>query len=185
METFLVLWSTWRLHTEIQEVDGVYDHLSKDSLAKWFPPNGEHKENYKCYVELGTTFAKFVQHSRILDAQPVFKEEICKVLKKHKATGQPCLLFAFSIWSRQLSSNKHLIFLKNSHDWISCFLCMDQKFHKKPTRLEILCFNFSNWQITRELWVARETYGTIMYLVGYDSQHPSRISSWPHNARLA
>lgn len=58
-----------------KEVDGVYDHLSKDSLAKWFHPNGEHKENYKCYVKLGTTFAKFVQHSPILDAQPVFKKK--------------------------------------------------------------------------------------------------------------
>jgi hypothetical protein len=86
-----MLWSTWRLHTEIQEEDGVYDHLSKDSRAKWFHPNGENKENYKCYVELGTTFAKFVQHPPKLDAHPGFKEEICKVLKKHKVESKTTL----------------------------------------------------------------------------------------------
>jgi len=45
----------------------------------------------------GTTFAKFVQHSFILDTHLVLKEEMCEVLEKHKATRQPCLLFAFRI----------------------------------------------------------------------------------------
>jgi len=66
-----------------KEVDGVYDHLSKGSLVEWFHHNGYFKENYKCYVKLGTTFARFVQHSPILDAHLVLKEEINEVLKKH------------------------------------------------------------------------------------------------------
>jgi len=66
-----------------REVDGVYDHLSKGYLVEWFHHNGEFKENYKHYVKLSTTFAKFVQHSPILDAHLVLIEEICELLKKH------------------------------------------------------------------------------------------------------
>jgi hypothetical protein len=66
-----------------REVDGVYYHLSKGSLVEWFHHNGELKENYKCYVKLNTTFAKFVQHYPILDAHLVLKEETYEVLKKH------------------------------------------------------------------------------------------------------
>lgn len=66
---------------------------------------------------------------------------------------------------------------ENSHDYISCFLCMDKKFHKKPIQLELSCFNYSSWQITKGLyWVARENYGTTMCLLGYGSQNPLGIS---------
>ncbi len=71
-----------------RKIDDVYDYLSRTSLAKWFYPNGELEENYKRYVGLGTTFAS-AQHSPILDAQLVLKEEICEVLKKHRAARQP------------------------------------------------------------------------------------------------
>lgn len=71
-----------------RKIDDVYDYLSRTSLAKWFHPNGELEENYKRYVGLGTTFAS-AQHSPILDAQLVLKEEICEVLKKHRAARQP------------------------------------------------------------------------------------------------
>jgi hypothetical protein len=70
-------------YREPREVDGVYDHLSRGSLVEWFYHNGELEENYKHYVKLGTNFAKFVQHSPILDAHLVLKEEICKLSKKH------------------------------------------------------------------------------------------------------
>jgi hypothetical protein len=69
-----------------REVGGVYDHLSKGSLVEWFHHKRELKENYKRYVKLNTIFANFVQHSPILDAHLVLKEEICKVLKKHMVT---------------------------------------------------------------------------------------------------
>jgi hypothetical protein len=66
-----------------RKVDGVYDHLSKGSLVEWFHHNEKLKENYKRYVKFDTIFAKFVQHSPVLDAHLVFKEEIYEVLKKH------------------------------------------------------------------------------------------------------
>ncbi len=70
-----------------RKVDDVYDYLSRGSLAKWFHPTGELEENYKRYVKLGTTFAS-AQHSPILDAHLVLKEEICEVLKKHRPARQ-------------------------------------------------------------------------------------------------
>jgi hypothetical protein len=69
-----------------REVDPVYDHLSKGSLDEWFHHNGELEENYKRYVKLDTTFAKFLQHSPILDAHLILKEEIYEVLNKHMVT---------------------------------------------------------------------------------------------------
>ncbi len=78
-----------------RKVDDVYDYLSRGSLAKWFRPTGELEEYYKRYVKLGTTFAS-AQHSPILDAHLVLKEEICEVLKKHRPARQP--LSVVCIW---------------------------------------------------------------------------------------
>jgi len=58
-------------------------------MYKWFHPNGDLKENYKCCIEFGTYFAKSKQYCSILMNYPLFKEEICTVLCKQRDVGQP------------------------------------------------------------------------------------------------
>ncbi len=86
-------------------------------------------ENYKHYVELGTTFA-FAQHSHILDAHLVLKEEICEVLKKHMATRQPlsivCIRFLIKaiILQRALDLllKTHMITFSIAYAWTKSFI---------------------------------------------------------------
>ena len=58
-------------------------------MYEWFHPNGDLKENYKRYVELGTYFDKASQHCPILDDYPALRDEICNVLRKQRTDGQP------------------------------------------------------------------------------------------------
>jgi hypothetical protein len=58
-------------------------------MYEWFHPNGDLKENYKCCVELGTYFDKASQHCPILGDYPALRDEICNVLRKQRAGGQP------------------------------------------------------------------------------------------------
>ena len=77
------------------KVRSVYDALSRGSMYEWFYPNGDLKPNYKRCVELGSYFAKFKQLCSVLANYPLLKDEICKVLKKQRTTGQP--LYAICI----------------------------------------------------------------------------------------
>jgi hypothetical protein len=58
-------------------------------MYKWFHPNGDLKENYKRCMELGTYFDKASQHCPILVDYPALRDEICNVLRKQRAGGQP------------------------------------------------------------------------------------------------
>jgi hypothetical protein len=58
-------------------------------MYEWFHPNGDLKENYKRCVELGTYFDKASQHCPMLGDYPALRDEICNVLRKQRAGGQP------------------------------------------------------------------------------------------------
>jgi hypothetical protein len=67
----------------------VYDNLNRSSMSGWFHSNGDLKDSIKRCVELGTYFAKSSQHCPILASYPELKNEICEVLRKQRAAGQP------------------------------------------------------------------------------------------------
>ena len=54
-----------------------------------FHPNGNLKENYKRCVEFDTYFDKASQHCPLLNDYPALRDEICNVLRKQRAGGQP------------------------------------------------------------------------------------------------
>ena len=58
-------------------------------MYEWFCPNGDLKPNYKRCVELGNYFAKSKQHCSVLADYLLLKDELCEVLKKQRAAGQP------------------------------------------------------------------------------------------------
>ena len=58
-------------------------------MYECFYPNRDLKPNYKYCVKLGSYFAKSKQHCSILVDYPLLNDEICKVLKKQRAAGQP------------------------------------------------------------------------------------------------
>ena len=58
-------------------------------MYEWFHPNGDLKENYKRCVELGTYFDKASQHCPMFGDYPALRDEICNVLRKQRAGGQP------------------------------------------------------------------------------------------------
>jgi hypothetical protein len=72
-----------------------YDYLARSIMYERFHPNGDLKENYKRYVELDTYFDKASQHCPILGDYPALRDEICYVIRKQRAGGQP--LFAVII----------------------------------------------------------------------------------------
>jgi hypothetical protein len=72
-----------------EDLSSVYDALSRGSMYECFHPTGELKTNYKCCVELGNYFAKSKQYCLVLAHHPDLKDEICKVLKRQRATRQP------------------------------------------------------------------------------------------------
>jgi hypothetical protein len=78
--------SAYRL---LEDLSCVYDNLSRSSMNGWFHSNGDLKDNIKRCVELGTYFAKSTQHCPVLASYPHFKNEICEVLRKQRAAGQP------------------------------------------------------------------------------------------------
>jgi hypothetical protein len=58
-------------------------------MYEWFHPNDDLKENFKCCVKLGTYFDKASQHCPILGDFSALRNEICNVLRKQCASGQP------------------------------------------------------------------------------------------------
>ncbi len=110
-----------------------------------------------------------------LDAHLVLKEEICEVLKKHMVAWQPLSIVTFD-QGNSFQTNTSSTW-ENTYDCISCFLCMDKKFHKKPIQSELSCLNYNSWQnYWRTILNYKGSYGTMMCLLGYGSQNPSWIS---------
>ena len=66
-----------------------YDYLARSTMYKSFHPNDDLKENYKRCVELDTYFDKASQYCPILSDYSALGDEICNVLRKQRAGGQP------------------------------------------------------------------------------------------------
>jgi hypothetical protein len=79
-------------YRKLGDLSCIYDNLNKSTMTGWFHFDGTLKDSIKRCVELGNYFAKSAHHCPILAPFPDLKKEICEVLSKQRAAGQPLYL---------------------------------------------------------------------------------------------